>query len=50
LPSVRMVVATDLHGQILPFDYVHAKPFPGGLSKVSTFFKETTPGSTHVVF
>jgi len=40
LPSVRMVVATDLHGQILPFDYVHAKPFPGGLSKVSTFLKK----------
>ncbi len=40
MPSVRMVVATDLHGQILPFDYVHAKPFPGGLSKVSTFLKK----------
>jgi len=49
LPSVRMVVATDLHGQILPFDYVHAKPFPGGLSKVSTFLKNNA-GSTHVVF
>lgn len=40
MPSVRMVVATDLHGQILPFDYVHAKPFAGGLSKVSTFLKK----------
>jgi 2',3'-cyclic-nucleotide 2'-phosphodiesterase/3'-nucleotidase len=38
--AVSIVVATDLHGQLLPFDYVHGKAFPGGLTKVSTFLKK----------
>ena len=38
--SVTLLVTTDLHGNILPYDYFTAKPAERGLAKVATLIRE----------
>src|SRR4051812_4792843 len=46
--TVTILATTDLHGNILPYDYLAGKPTPRGLAKIATLVKnerKTTPGA-----
>lgn len=47
--TVTLLVTTDLHGNLLPYDFYTAKPAPRGLSKIATLIQQIRAETPNVL-
>lgn len=47
--TVTLLVTTDLHGNLLPYDFYTAKPVPRGLAKIATLIRQIREETPNVV-
>lgn len=47
--TVTLLVTTDLHGNLLPYDFYTAKPVPRGLAKIATMIERIRAEGANVV-
>src|SRR5450755_1437285 len=47
--TVTLLATTDLHGNILPYDFYTAKPAPRGLAKIATMIEQIRSENPNVV-
>ncbi len=47
--TLTLLVTTDMHGNLLPYDFYTAKPAPRGLAKIATLIREVRAETPNVV-